>query len=137
MFFSFVILGGSGRRAGRGGRLPYIRYGSEDGRVQGAGLIEDPEATGRRYECLKARGADIEWTVRAAAQGFDLRFTLPDNAEGTGVQGVLGLYVNGAKMQEVALSSYWAYQYFQTGVSDPFPTRQERRSCVLTKFIFG
>jgi hypothetical protein len=126
--FYFLLLFWAGRLTAqeRGARVPYIRYGSEAGRVGGARLVADPEATGRSYRCLEAQGAYIEWTVRAAAQGFNLRFTLPDNAAGTGVQGVLGLYVNGRKMEDVAVSSYWAYQYFQTGVSDPFPTRQEK-----------
>jgi hypothetical protein len=124
----FLLLFWAGRLGAqeRGARLPYARYGSEEGRVRGASVVADPEATGRRFVCLEAQGADIEWTVRAEAQGFDLRFTLPDNAAGTGVRGVLGLYVNGRKEEEVALSSYWAYQYFRTGVSDPFPTRQEK-----------
>jgi Pectate lyase superfamily protein len=125
-YFLLLLWAGQLAAQERGARLPYIRYGSEEGRTSGASLVADPEATGRRCVCLKAQGAAIEWTIRAEAQGFDLRFTLPDNATGTGMGGVIELYVNGRKMEEVALSSYWAYQYFRTGVSDPFPTRQEK-----------
>src|SRR5580658_148943 len=125
-YFLLLLWAGQLAAQERGARLPYMRYGSEEGRVSGARLVPDPEATGRHFACLKAQGAAIEWTIRAEAQGFDLRFTLPDNATGTGMGVVIELYVNGRKMEEVALSSYWAYQYFRTAVSDPFPTRQQK-----------
>ena len=105
-------------------------------------MVGAEEASGRRDVSLVARGAYIEWTVVAAAQAMDLRFSLPDNAagmggqSGTGVQGVLGLYVNGVKVVDMALSSYWAYQYFRTGVY-PILTRSRRKRhlCHSTKFI--
>jgi hypothetical protein len=89
-------------------------------------VVAASEATGGRQVSLAARGAFIEWTVVAAAQALDLRFNLPDNATGTGRQGALGLYVNGVKIKDIVLSSYWAYQYFRTGVSDPYQTPQEK-----------
>jgi hypothetical protein len=125
-YFFLLLLAGQLVAQERGARLPYIRYGSQEGRIRGAIILADPEAAGRRYVCLRTPGEAIEWTIRTEAQGFNLRFTLPDNVTGMGVKGVLGLYVNGMKMDDVALSSYWAYQYFRTGISDPFPTRQEK-----------
>jgi hypothetical protein len=125
-FFLLLFWAGQLRAQERCAQLPYTRYGSEEGRVSGASVVANPEATGRRFVCLKARGDGIEWPVRGEAQGIDIRFTLPDNASGTGVNGVLGLYVNGRKVQDVALSSSWAYQYFRTGESDPYQTPQEK-----------
>ncbi|ASZ09693.1 Ig-like domain-containing protein [Chitinophaga pendula] len=102
--------------------LPYTRYESEDGvRGGGASLQQSPqfvqtdiasEASHQKYVSLSGNGAFVEWTLTAAAQGVNLRFTMPDNSTGTGLTGSLGLYVNDTKVQNIALSSYWAYQYF-------------------------
>ena len=126
--FYFLLFFWAGQLAAqeRGARMPYTRYPSDSGRVNAGKVLRSPEATGQRYVSLEAAGAFIEWPVRATAQGIDIRFTLPDNATGTGLNGVLALYVNGRKVQDVALSSYWAYQYCRTGVSDPYQTPQEK-----------
>jgi hypothetical protein len=127
----------------RGATLPYSRYASGAGRIGGAAVrhrspgVEANDiaseasgnvsgATGRQYVSLDAGGAFVEWTVTATAQALDLRYTLPDNAAGTGVEGALSLYVNRVKVKTVDLSSYWAYQYFRTGVSDPYQTVQKK-----------
>ncbi len=83
------------------------------------------EASDQKYVSLTANGSYVEWTVGQTVQGVNLRFTLPDNAAGTGQSGTLGLYVNGTKVRTIELSSYWAYQYFQDnpGIeSDPVQT---------------
>jgi hypothetical protein len=116
----------------RGAQLPYTRYESENGRTGGgAALQQSPqfvqtdiasEASNQKYVSLPANGAYVEWTVSATAQAMDLRFTMPDNAGGTGLTGALSLYVNRVKVKTIDLSSYWAYQYFNTGGSDPSQT---------------
>ncbi|HEX8528966.1 MAG TPA: Ig-like domain-containing protein, partial [Cytophagales bacterium] len=116
----------------RGAQLPYTRYESEEGtRGGGATLEQSPqfnqneiasEASNQQYVSLPANGAYVEWTVGQAVQGVNLRFTLPDNAAGTGQYGSLGLYVDGTKVKTINLSSYWAYQYFPTGQSEPVQT---------------
>ena len=121
---------------GSGARLPYTRYESEAGRIGGGAVLRQSpgfvatdiasEASGQQYVSLDAEGAYVEWTVVSGAGAFDLRFTLPDNAAGTGLEGLLSLYVNGAKVKGISLSSYWAYQYFRTGVSDPYQTPQQK-----------
>jgi uncharacterized protein YjdB len=115
----------------RGAQLPYTRYESENGRAGGgAALQQSPlfnqadiasEASNQKYVSLPGNGAYVEWTVSAAAQAMDLRFTMPDNATGTGQTGSLSLYVNTVLVKTISLSSYWAYQYFNTG-SDPMQT---------------
>jgi hypothetical protein len=64
-YFLLLLWAGQLGAQQRGARLPYIRYGSEEGRVRGASVEADPEATGLRYVCLRAQGAAIEWTIRA------------------------------------------------------------------------
>jgi hypothetical protein len=112
----------------RGANLPYSRYESENGSMGGgAALQQSPlfnqadiasEASNQKYVSLPSNGSYVQWTLTAAAQAMDLRFTMPDNAAGTGLTGSLDLYVNGVMVQTISLSSYWAYQYFTTG-SDP------------------
>lgn len=120
----------------RGAQLPYTRYEAEDARLSGGAFLQQSpqfvqadiasEASNQKYVSLSANGAAVGWKLSAAAQGFDLRFTMPDNASGTGQTGSLGLYVNGVKVRDIDLSSYWAYQYFVTGGSDPYQTPKEK-----------
>ncbi len=116
----------------RGAQMPYTRYESEAGtRGGGATLEQSPqfnqheiasEASNQQYVSLPANGSYVEWTVGQTVQGVNLRFTLPDNAAGTGQSGSLGLYVNRVKVQTIHLSSYWAYQYFPQGQFEPVQT---------------
>ncbi|SFD77441.1 Por secretion system C-terminal sorting domain-containing protein [Chitinophaga sp. CF118] len=111
-------------------QLPYIRYESDNAILDGgAALQQSPqfiqtdiasEASDQKYVSLTANGASIEWTATQAAQGVNLRFTLPDDNTGAGLTGSLGLYVNGVKVKTIPLSSYWAYQYFPQ--ADPVQT---------------
>lgn len=109
--------------------LPYQRYESESAtRGGGAALQSSPqfiqadiasEASNQQYVSLPSNGSYVEWTVQQASRGFNMRFTLPDANAGAGQSGSLGLYVNGTKIRTISLSSYWAWQYFNTSNSDP------------------
>jgi hypothetical protein len=133
--FSFVLLFSSvytfAQNDGipRGAQLPYVRYESENGTRGGAASLQETldhdyntiasEATNQKYVSLPSNGSYVEWTASAAFQGFNIRFTMPDNASGTGNTGSLALIVNGTKVQNINLSSYWAYQYFPGGATEP------------------
>lgn len=122
--------------------LPYQRYEAESGaRGGGASLQSSPqfiqtdiaaEASDQKYVSLGSNGAYVEWTLSAPAQGFNLRFTMPDNSTGTGTSGTLGLYVNDVKVRDIALSSYWAYQYFPA--ADPQQTPSGGSTKILMRF---
>ncbi|MBW8687475.1 sugar-binding protein [Chitinophaga rhizophila] len=111
-------------------QLPYIRYEAENAALEGgAALQQSPqfiqtqiasEASDQKYVSLPSNGASVEWSLTQAAQGINLRFTLPDDNTGAGRTGSLGLYVNGVKVRTINLSSYWAYQYFPA--ADPVQT---------------
>ena len=113
----------------RGAQLPYTRYESEDAsRGGGASLQTAPtydynliasEASNQKYVSLPSNGSYVEWTAGTSFQGVNLRFTLPDNASGTGNNGSLSLFINGTKVQTINLTSRWAYQYFHTGHTEP------------------
>src|SRR5438105_5104885 len=98
----------------RGAQLPYSRYESEDGRTGGGASLQQSlqfvqtdmasEASNQKYISLPSNGAYVEWTLSAAAQAMDLRFTMPDNGSGTGLTGSLNLYVNHVMVKTISLS---------------------------------
>ncbi|WP_269523048.1 right-handed parallel beta-helix repeat-containing protein [Coraliomargarita parva] len=103
--------------------LPYRRLEADVGQLEGGALAHGPsfvqeklesEATGRIYVSLPTKGASVEWTVEEAADGVNLRFTLPDSSDGTGLNSQLAVYVNDVFVQNVSLTSYYAWQYFNT-----------------------
>ena len=102
--------------------MPYERYESENARTSGNATVLGPtydqkllasEASDRRFVSLVSAGSSVEWTVRNDAQdGLTLRYSIPDNTEGT-----LALYINDQKVRDIALTSYWAWQYFNISTS--------------------
>ncbi|WP_269523049.1 right-handed parallel beta-helix repeat-containing protein [Coraliomargarita parva] len=103
--------------------LPYNRLEADAGRLEGGALAHGPsfeqeklesEASGRVYVALPDVGASVEWIIPEAADGVNLRFTLPDSSDGTGLNSQLAVYVNDVFVQNVSLTSYYAWQYFNT-----------------------
>jgi hypothetical protein len=102
--------------------MPYTRYEAEDGQKGGLAKLEQAltfdqsqiacEASNQNYVSLASNNDYVEWPITKPADGVTLRFTMPDNSDGSGLNGSLGIYVNGTKVQSAALSSYHAYQYF-------------------------
>ncbi|MFF2015608.1 discoidin domain-containing protein [Paenibacillus sp. NPDC058177] len=110
----------------RGATMPYTRYNTEDAtRGGGATLKSAPnfdqsqtasEASGQRYIALPSNGSSVQWTVRPGegGAGVTMRFTMPDSANGMGLNGALDVYVNGTKAKTVPLTSYYNWQYFSS-----------------------
>jgi fibronectin type 3 domain-containing protein len=117
---------------GQGCSMPYTRYRAADSTVAtyggGATLKSSPtfnrmniatQASGQAYVELSTSGAYVQWHVTQSNQaGVTMRFTLPDTADGMGQSGSVDCYVNGAKVQTIDLTSYYAWQYFGGG-GDP------------------
>ncbi|OBZ14182.1 glycosyl hydrolase [Bacillus sp. FJAT-27264] len=110
----------------RGASMPYTRYDTEDAtRGGGATLQTAPtfdqaliasEASGQSYIALPSNGSYAQWTVRQGegGAGVTMRFTMPDSANGMGLNGALDVYVNGTKAKTVPLTSYYNWQYFSS-----------------------
>ncbi|WP_337101786.1 CARDB domain-containing protein [Paenibacillus sp. YIM B09110] len=110
----------------RGASMPYTRYDTDDAsRGGGAALQSAPtfdqaltasEASGQKYVSLPSNGSYAEWTVRQGegGAGVTMRFTMPDSADGMGLNGSLDVYVNGVKAKTVPLTSYYNWQYFSS-----------------------
>ncbi|UII24169.1 PKD domain-containing protein [Fulvivirga ligni] len=101
---------------------PYTRYESENATLGNGASVQGPtydmaqlasEASDRKFVSLPSNGSYVEWTVSSSGlNGLNLRFSLSDNSTGT-----MGVYVNGSKVRDISLSSYWAWQYFDISPS--------------------
>ncbi|MDR2806003.1 MAG: right-handed parallel beta-helix repeat-containing protein [Dysgonamonadaceae bacterium] len=109
---------------------PYLRYEAEPGKCTATGSFLEAtydqrqiqsEASNQIAVQLVAKEAYVQWTNEKEADGLTIRFSLPDNAEGTGTKGTLALYVDGVHKQAIELDSYWAWQYFLKTMSNPYP----------------
>lgn len=106
----------------RGATVPYTRYESEDGSIGGGAVLRTAptfdysliasEASNQKYVALPTNGSYVEWTVNQSGAGVDMRFTIPDTADGMGLNGSLDCYVNGTKVSTISLTSYYSWQYF-------------------------
>ena len=107
-----------GSFAARGATVPFIAYEAEDGTTSGTVLGPDrtygtvaAEASGRRAVELAADGAYVEQTVSSAANALVVRYSTPDAPAGGGLEGSLGVLVDGEKRGSLALSSKYAWLY--------------------------
>lgn len=103
-----------------GWHSPYLRYEAQEGECSGncrilppSGLISDVqnEASHRIAAQLTEKGDYVEWVCREDADGFLLRFSIPDSEDGNGTEDCLSLMVGDEKLADVHLSSYHAWQY--------------------------
>ncbi|MCC8070591.1 MAG: hypothetical protein LIO90_02170 [Bacteroidales bacterium] len=60
---------------------------------------------------LSAQGQSVSWVCDAPGRGLSIRFSLPDSEDGNGLTGLLSISVDDEEVDQVALSSYWAWQY--------------------------
>ena len=102
---------------------PYLRYEAEEGKVHScAGTFITAydydqrklasEASNQQAIQLVAQGDYVAWENDSAADGLNIRFSLPDCMDdGKGTKGTISLYVNDDFVQDIELDSYWAWQW--------------------------
>jgi hypothetical protein len=118
-------------QAPRGATLPYVEYEAEDGAtnatvlgpsraVNAADVFQSiaGESSGRRAVKLAGTGQYVRFTTTAAASSLVVRFVIPDSADGQGTTATLGLYVNGARIQSLTLTSHYAWAYGNPQTTD-------------------
>jgi CARDB/Carbohydrate binding module (family 6)/F5/8 type C domain len=107
---------------GRGAASPYIELEAEDAAYQGTLLVADAvrtyahtnfatESSGRRSVRLDATGNYVEFTSTASANSIVVRNCIPDAAGGGGIDATISLYVNGAFLQKIPVSSHNSWLY--------------------------
>lgn len=113
-----IVLSGEGSLATRGATTPYREYEAEAGSTNGSVLAASrtyrtvqAESSGRRAVRLDAAGEQVSITLTAPANGLSIRYSLPDNAAGTGQTAPIGVYANGTKVTDLTLSSKHAWVY--------------------------
>lgn len=111
---------------------PYKRYEAEPGKCEaspGVLFLEtsytqtelQSEASNQCAAQLPGDGAYLEWTNGEAADGLTIRFSLPDSEDGKGTKCNLSLYVDGSFVRDIALDSYWAWQYTLKSGDNKYP----------------
>jgi hypothetical protein len=102
----------------RGATLPYEEQEAENGTTNGTVLGPDrsfstqaSEASGRKAVKLSANGQYVQFTLAHAANSIDVRFSIPDTANGSNYSPTLGLYVNGTRSQSLTLTNRYSWEY--------------------------
>ncbi|GGA33901.1 right-handed parallel beta-helix repeat-containing protein [Paenibacillus physcomitrellae] len=101
-----------------GATMPYDTFEAED--VSYTGTVIGPstmagdlasEASGRKAVKLTSAGQYVQFTLAKAAQGLTIRYAIPDNAAGTGIDSAISLYIGGTLYKDVNLTSRYTWNY--------------------------
>lgn len=99
---------------------PYERYEAEPGWCEAAGVFLAPsddqrdlqsEASHQQALQLQTTADSVSWTVGNAGDGLTLRFSLPDNEQGTGRTSDVAVFAGSEEVGILHLDSWWAWQY--------------------------
>ncbi|GAB3889671.1 CARDB domain-containing protein [Kibdelosporangium lantanae] len=107
---------------GRGAAVPWTEYEAEAASYTGTLLQTDPlrtfshtnfatESSGRQSVRLNSTGQYVEFTSANQANSIVVRDSIPDSADGMGLEATLSLYVNGTFAQKLTLSSHNSWLY--------------------------
>ncbi|MFJ2651432.1 CARDB domain-containing protein [Streptomyces sp. NPDC087420] len=110
---------------GRGAAVPYTEYEAEAGRYQGTLLEPDAERTfghtnfatessGRKSVRLNSTGQFVEFTSTVPTNSIVVRNSIPDAANGGGIEATIGLYVNDTFVRKLTFSSKHSWLYGDT-----------------------
>ena len=102
----------------RGANVPWIEYEAEQGRTNGVILgpsrtyyTKEAEASGRMAVKLDSTGKYVEFVSRSDANSIVVRYCMPDADTGGGIKASLSLYINNKHLQDLALTSRFAWIY--------------------------
>ncbi|QJD83813.1 S-layer homology domain-containing protein [Cohnella herbarum] len=114
----YAIVKASVNKQYRGATVPYTTYEAEhattNAEVIGPSrtyLEAASEASGRQAVRLDETGEFVEFKLAKPANSIVLRYSMPDSADGAGLQADLALYVNGVFKQNLNLTSKHAWEY--------------------------
>jgi Right handed beta helix region len=113
-----------------GATTPFVSYEAEDGTLGGGATVyalqsaptteyssPELEASGHAYVALTSPGQYVEWVNQTGQNitAFNVRYSIPDSAGGTGITATLNLYVNGQMRQALTLNSMQSWLYEGNG----------------------
>ncbi|MFJ8773783.1 discoidin domain-containing protein [Streptomyces microflavus] len=103
---------------GRGASVPFkeqeAEYAATNGTLIGPNRLYGSlpsEASGRQAVTLDAVGEYVEFTLTAPANAMTFRYSLPDNAAGTGRDASIDVRVNGTQLKSVPVTSKYGWYY--------------------------
>jgi hypothetical protein len=103
---------------GRGANVPFTEYSAVGSDTNGAVIGPSynlytlaAEAVGRTAVTLDGAGEYVDFTLSKAANAVDLRYSIPDSADGTGLTTPLHVMVNGRETTDLTLSSKYTWFY--------------------------
>lgn len=104
--------------SGRGATVPFKEQEAEYAATNGSLIGPDrlygslpSEASGRQAVTLDSAGEYVEFTLTAPANAMTFRYSLPDNAAGTGRDASLDLRINGSSLKSVPVTSKYGWYY--------------------------
>jgi hypothetical protein len=104
--------------AGVGAPLEFAEYEAENGSTNGHIVGPDrtfttvaSEASGRRAVWLDREGAFVEFRLSSPANALTVRYAVPDGPAGKPVDGRLGVYADGDRIAELAVTSRYCCYY--------------------------
>jgi len=104
--------------AGVGAPLEFVEYEAENGVTNGHIVGPDrtfttlaSEASGRRAVLLEGQGDFVEFTLSAPANALTVRYAVPDGPEGKPVDARLGVYADGYRIADLAVTSRYCCYY--------------------------
>ncbi|MBK1811751.1 discoidin domain-containing protein [Clostridium sp. YIM B02505] len=105
-----------------GATMPYDTYEAEASNYSG-NLIGPSttfgniaaEASGRKAVQLTSAGQYVQITLSKPAKGVVVRYSIPDNSSGTGIDSAISLYLNGTLLKDVSLTSKYIWNYGNWG----------------------
>jgi hypothetical protein len=102
----------------QGAQVPFTQYSAVN--AQNTGTVIGPsdnlytlpaEAIGRTAVTLSSAGQYVQFTLVKPANAVDLRYSIPDSADGTGLTTPLKVYVDGQAKPNLTLSSTYDWFY--------------------------
>ncbi|MFD6419341.1 glycosyl hydrolase family 28-related protein [Streptomyces sp. NPDC060194] len=103
---------------GVGATLPFTTYEAEAGTSRATAVGPDrtylslaSEASGRRAVQLRQTGDFVEFRLTKPADAINLRYSIPDSADGRGTDATLSAYVDGQQLTDLRLTSKYAWVY--------------------------
>ncbi|HTR41948.1 MAG TPA: MBG domain-containing protein, partial [Pseudomonadales bacterium] len=103
----------------RGASVPWSTYEAENMYISGGAILGPDygvntvasESSGRECVQLNATGQSVEFVAQGQANAIVVRYSVPDNASGTGANYTLSLYTNGVLAAELPVTSMYSWLY--------------------------
>jgi Pectate lyase superfamily protein/F5/8 type C domain len=103
---------------GRGASVPFTEYSAVGSQTNGTVIgpsyslyTPSAEAVGRTAVTLSGAGQYVNFILAKAANAVDLRYSIPDSADGSGLTTPLKVYVNGQERPDLTLTSKYTWFY--------------------------